>query len=108
MKLILEGCPHKRFLPYGDIADHDEPTFTCLTCYQRLRARDHPDLAIVKDYPPGVCEHQHKKPVGQALTAHRDYTDALCTDCGRVLRHPDGPGSWEDVMFYGLIIREEV
>jgi hypothetical protein len=64
-------------------------------------------LVLVDDFPPGACEHARKKPVGQQLTLHRDYTDAMCMDCGRVLRHPDGPGSWEEVLFYGYLIKEE-
>lgn len=110
MKFVLEGCKHVRFEPYGDVANHNDPRFVCLSCYHRLRSEYNEAtgrLDIVDDYPPAACDHLRKKPVGQALTAHRDYTDAMCLDCGRILRHPDGPGQWEDVIFYGLVIREE-
>lgn len=110
MKVTLEGCRHVKFEPYGDVANHNDPKVTCLSCYHRLRAALDPHtgrLHMVDDYPPGACGHPRKKPVSQALTAKRDYTDAMCLDCGRVLRHPDGPGQWEDVLFYGYIIKEE-
>lgn len=110
MKVTLEGCRHNLFEPYGDIANHDDPKVTCLNCYHRLRT--HFDartgrVTLRDDYAPGVCGHPRKKPVGQSLTAKRNYHDAMCVDCGRVLRHPDGPGSWDEVIFYGYVILEE-
>lgn len=110
MKFTLEGCRHAKFEPYGNISYGDESTVTCLSCYHRLRPKFDEQtgrLIMVDDVPPGQCDHPRKKPVQQQLTAHRDYTDAMCLDCGRVLRHPDGPGTWEDVLFYGFVIKEE-
>lgn len=110
MKVTLEGCRHTAFEPYGDIANHDDPKVTCLSCYHRLRAEIDARtnrLTMVDDYAPGACSHPRKKPVGQSLTAKRSYHDAMCLDCGRVLRHPDGPGSWDEVIFYGYVILEE-
>lgn len=113
-KFKLEGCKHAAKLHYG-LSNSTRQTFTCLTCYQRLAADYAPvldDFTVtvtpVNDFPPGPsCTHPSKKPVGEALTKHRDYTDAFCVDCGRVLRHPNGPGSWEEVLFYGYVIKEE-
>lgn len=109
MKVTLEGCKHAKFELYGDVRDHSDPKMTCLHCYHRLRVNVNSSglPAWVDDFPPGACDHSRKKPVSQALTVKRDYTDAMCLDCGRVLRHPDGPGSWEDVIFYGYVIHEE-
>ena len=108
MKYTVEGCRHKKCEPYGTL-DHNSPRLTCTTCYRRLRAAisETGRLELVPDYPAAPCEHARKQTVGAALNAKRDHMDAMCLDCGRVLRHPDGPGSWEEVRFYGYVIHEE-
>lgn len=108
MKFTLDPCQHRSYEPYGN--DPRDACVTCLNCYHRLRAwydETSARLTMVDDYPPRICKHERKKPVSKSLNAKRDYTDAMCKDCGCVLRHPDGPGSWEEVLFYGLVIKEE-
>lgn len=109
-KVTLTGCAH----PFTKNWSRDEDGWThmtCLACYQRLKqfARDEPK---VNDTPviPGQCEHRPK----DALTPNRDARfasavtshDALCTDCGCVVRHPDGKGAWEEVIWNGFLILE--
>lgn len=117
MKAVLEGCKHQHTSPYGNPVDINHVQITCLTCYRRLTAVLHDSqdanafvsgrLALTDAPAPQMCAHSTKKPVQQELTAKRDYTDAMCMTCGCVLRHPDGPGSWEPVRFYGYVIKEE-
>jgi hypothetical protein len=64
-------------------------------------------MVLVDDYPPGLCDHLRKKPLAQYNARQIGYTSAMCLDCGRVLTHPDGPGHWEDAIFYGYLIKEE-
>lgn len=109
MKIVLESCKHPH-IAYNN----DYPyVATCLSCYERLsmsgeplypRAKTMRDL--VKAKPVWGCPHRHKEPVSATLTATRPYRDAMCQDCGVVLRHPDGPGAWEEVLFYGYLIHE--
>lgn len=127
-KLTLQGCKHPLLRPWG--ADYDPWTsegmtqVTCMVCYERLEVGK--DLAAAQAHvfgrrgggvdnsnlphakPAMLCEHAHKQPIDKpAKFTHGEYTDALCEDCGVVLRHPEGPGRWEEVIFNGYVIREE-
>jgi ribosomal protein S27E len=126
-KLTLQGCKHPLLRPWG--ADYDPWTsegmtqVTCLVCYERLligegdpaahaysrrtaRSADYSHLAHADPALP--CQHQTKTPIEKPEKfTHGEYTDALCEECGVVLRHPEGPGRWEEVIFNGYVIREE-
>lgn len=64
-------------------------------------------LSWTPDYPARTCDHPDKRPVSVAITNKMPYRDAICDDCGVILRHPDGPGQWVEVLFNGYLIREE-
>lgn len=104
MRLKLNGCEHRA------VSQWATDRFTCLSCYRRLRGQLDPKRVgadLLPDTPAGVCEHVSKVPISEAITKAQPYQDALCTQCGRVLRHPDRPGRWTEVMFYGYVIHEE-
>lgn len=114
MKLTLEGCKHIRFLRSTRGRDGRQHV-TCASCYQRLvsAVSDEDDsfayqattTAWLPDAPAAVCEHAHRQGI-QILNIRQNYHDAICTDCGVVLRHPDGPGEWVEVLFNGFLIAE--
>jgi ribosomal protein S27E len=105
VKIKLVGCEHKKL----HAAIH-APAITCLSCYRRLwTARDaHGNPCVVPAAPaPPLCTHAAKTPISEQITRNFNYYDAVCNWCGVVLRHPDGKGAWEEVMFYGHLISEE-
>lgn len=127
-KLTLHGCKHPILKPWGP--DYDPWTsegmkqVTCLVCYERLVIEADDTAAQARVFgrrggavdnsklpradPATVCEHAHKQPIEKPPKfTGGEYTDALCEDCGVVLRHPEGPGRWEEVIFNGYVIREE-
>lgn len=110
MRLKLADCAHERTIPYSLVSDSPQKIIiraTCPSCYQRLIVTVAGRVGVIPDTPAVMCDHPHKKPISEAITKRLPYQDALCTDCGRVLRHPDGPGRWEEVIFYGYVIHEE-
>jgi len=125
-KLTLQGCKHPILQPWG--ADYDPWTsegskqVTCMVCYERLIVEDDQpanrifgrrggamdNSKLPRAQPALPCEHRSKTPIQKPEKfTHGDYTDALCETCGVVLRHPEGPGQWEEVIFNGYVIREE-
>lgn len=109
--MTLEGCQHKRRLISRRGRD-GRMHMTCATCYQRLvsAASDEDDSftlsrAWLPDSPPPVCRHFHRQGI-EPISPRQAHHDAVCTDCGVVLRHPDGPGQWAEVMFNGYLIAE--
>lgn len=121
-KLTLAGCKHPILKPWGDAypdGDFEVSHVTCMVCYERLIASKediqfqrsqlrNDNSRLKRDQPAELCEHMHKLPIAKdPKFTHDEYTDALCEDCGVVLRHPEGPGHWEEVIFNGYKIREE-
>lgn len=110
MKITLEGCRHGKYATL-DTAD-DVVRATCLICYQRIvgtfdRATYQPVWSAAPA-PTFICAHRSKDPIQKSPKfANKNFTDALCNDCGVVLRHPDGKGEWTEVLFNGYLIREE-
>jgi ribosomal protein S27E len=115
--LTLKGCTHPVLSPWGDETDDysDLRTVTCMVCYERLLApntgyRTKVKTELLTPAPPALfgCPHTSKNPIPKdPKFKTSDYQDALCNDCGCVLRHPEGPGSWDEVIFNGYVIREE-
>lgn len=114
MKFTLNGCEHGVAVytwtgqERGDGFVHG----TCVTCYQRVRILRHlyngfRSLNWIADLPAAVCMHGTKIPIAEEITRKLPYKDAVCDRCGVVLRHPDGPGEWAEVIFNGYLIREE-
>lgn len=100
MKIAMQICAHRHVRQYDEFG-------TCLTCYQRLRTDDttqkwEPDAPVTF-----LCDHRDKEPILISQMRTLKTYDASCARCGTVLRHPDGPGAWEEVVFSGFIIREE-
>lgn len=125
-KLTLSGCKHSILKPWGDAYPGGEYVIThvtCMICYERLIndeeaieksrtlarvATKNDNSHLRRDRPALPCEHRNKTPIDKPPKyVHGDYTDALCDDCGVVLRHPEGPGRWEEVLHNGYVIREE-
>lgn len=83
----------------------------CRTCYVRLiyiRWDKPPYENPVPDIPvDGSCQHLGDKRPLARRSVQQTTDEALCTDCGCAIRHPDGPGSWEEVVFNGFLIEEE-
>lgn len=98
-------CEHNNVEPWKWTGDQTEHWF-CHTCYARLirYSWEH----IEADVPvTGLCEHRgNKTPLAQHTT-NQEGPRALCMECGCAVEHPDGPGSWEEVLFNGLLIQEE-
>lgn len=106
-KLTLQGCGHRVTRSWGD-----ELHATCMICYERLRqlgtSTGRADRHWISDTPAPLCEHKYKETIEKAAKyKHGEYIDALCMDCGVVLRHPEGPGGWEEVVHNGFVIKEE-
>lgn len=111
MKLVMEGCSHG-WVERRRVNEHGIVFGTCTHCFVRLRS-DGPedvlspdDKAWLPDYAPAPCDHVAKKAIGIMRNKSLDYHDAVCLDCGVVLRHPDGPGEWQEVLFNGFIIED--
>lgn len=113
MQLKMQSCQHQRPVVYELLVDSPEQgafRATCPACYRRLRIEVDftTGRVVASDDTPAVrCSHTHKKPISEAITRRLPYQDALCWDCGRVLRHPNDRGTWTEVRFYGFVIREE-
>lgn len=111
MIVVLEGCPHSHVALRARDA-HDVAFGTCTGCYTRLRSDGPyntlgPDKRWLPDAAAAPCPHTAKVPVAEQATKRLRYRDALCVLCGVVLRHPDGPGDWEEVIFNGYLIEED-
>lgn len=114
MKIKLTECNHSSALkPWGDGYGWETgyTTVTCLKCYRRLRYMGFTSGLVndgcVPDTPPAPCEHTNKKSVSEEITRNMSYFDAMCQDCGVILRHPDIGRGWTEVIFNGYIIEEE-
>jgi hypothetical protein len=108
MKLTLKACEHRAMEVWAD-RNSDANCFyaTCLGCYERLKFISDVADGYVIAPAPGPCDHIKKKPVASQITKHMPHRDAICVSCGQILRHPDGPGEWTPVLFYGYLIHEE-
>lgn len=110
MKIVAESFCDHIWVEVRRIDSEGVQFGTCTICYQRLRSRDGPANVLssfkawLPDHAPAPCDHTSKTPVATQLTLREKYRDAMCTECGVVLRHPDGPGSWEEVIFNGYLI----
>jgi len=103
VKLTLEGCKHA----YVETYKRGSGFALCMHCYQRLclnPARSSPGW--VPDLPVAPCDHREKKPINTVITKRQSHNDAMCLECGSALRHPEGPGYWEEVVFNGYVIQE--
>lgn len=105
----LDGdCQHKRSEPWNWTVDD---CFTCLLCFQRIRVEVHPEMFDIKvtplPAPSGTCAHPRSSMRGVNLLRFPEKLTAICQECGCLLWHEDGPGSWHPVIFYGYRIREE-
>lgn len=114
-KLTLQGCKHGPVKLWDDEDVHG----TCMVCYERLRKVEGnytatggfrlPPESWTRDTPAPFCLHRDKETIVKPpkFRHYTDHIDALCLDCGVVLRHPEGPGEWEEVVFNGYRIKEE-
>lgn len=113
VKLMLAGCSHPIVERYDTAPEVIRGT--CMNCYVRLiitssaarraggRGGWEPDRPVAF-----VCTHPMKTPITRhSKITSGNWHEALCSKCGTVLRHPDGPGSWEEVVFSGYVISEE-
>jgi hypothetical protein len=112
MKITLEGCQHKWVETRSTNARTSTAYGTCTHCYVRVKRRTDVDALAPKqwvpDAPVGPCTHGFdKKPISEVRNKRQDFRDAICMGCGVVLRHPDGPGQWDEVIYNGFIIEEE-
>lgn len=122
MKLTVEGCKHAKLKVWtksrGVSDGYSVLRATCMACYERMSISVGDLMTSQRevmwnldgepwatDTPAPPCAHPVKVPM-ESLGVPKGFEDAICLDCGCVLRHPDGRGRWEEVVFNGFLIAE--
>lgn len=100
MRYTLEGCAHWK------VKSYDYGQGTCLLCYRRVKATEGAwGVVWVPDSPTWMCNHPNKTFITDTAMTDPERFDAMCTDCGSILRRQDD--AWREVIFNGFLIREE-